>query len=238
MGIPRQFDDIIKKHLNVNAAWLPITNNYLLGDYGIISAGVFTKMGNIQEFDVPINVENGPDANIDFTSADTTVVKFAGGVEVSTIPAGAVDTKITFKFNKKKSFMVKAPVIRVSQIQNVNQVAGKLSAVQNWGDNWKVVYQVYHAQDSVIVSTLAAGTELTFSGDAEALKNLNIGNASVELGFNKELGLKIQGKTGVIGLGLFKLKQTQPGPDFLSAKDQKAVEIEVLDNSAPQKNDL
>lgn len=239
MGIPRQFDNIIKRHLNVNAAWLPVTNNYELGDYGVISAGVFTKMGNIQEFEVPIKVEEGPDANIDFTSADTTVVKFAGGVEVPSIPPGAVDSKITFKFNKKRSFMVKAPVIKVSQIQNVNQVAGKLRSTPGWEENWKVVHQVYHARDPIIVSTKEAGTELTFTGDVEALKNLNVGNASVELGTNKELGLKVQGKEGVIGLGLFKLKSGGTGPDFKTrGLEKKEPEIEVLDNTQSQKNDV
>lgn len=239
MGIPRQFNDIIRKHLNVNAAWLPITNNYTLGDYGIISDGVFVKMGNIQEFQVPFIESTSPDASIDFTSANTTVVKFAAGIEVSVIPAGVVDAKITYKFGSEKSFLVKAPVIKVNEIQNVNEVATKLRNVKNWGRKWKVVYQVYHALDPLIVSTISAGTELTLSGNVDDLRNVKLGSSAVELGTNKELGLKTHGKAGIIGLGLFRLKLIGGDPAFLSAGDKKLpVEIEILNSSTSDEDDL
>ena len=89
------------------------------------------------------NFKTYMEANIDFTSSNTTVVKFAGGVEVSAIPTGAIDAKIKFKFGSEKSFLVKAPIIKVSAIQNVNQVATKLRDVNNWGRKWKVVHKVY-----------------------------------------------------------------------------------------------
>ncbi|MCX6266634.1 MAG: hypothetical protein NTW16_04660 [Bacteroidetes bacterium] len=239
MGIPEQFNDIIRRHLNVNAAWLPIVNNYALGDYGIFSDGVFVKMGNIKEFNVSFTEATCPEASIDFTSANTTVVKTAAGVEVDVIPAAAVDAKITFRFESGKSFLVKAPVITGTMIANVNQVATLLRNSKNWERKWKVVYQVYNALDPIIVSTIAAGTELTFSGDVEALKNLKVGTASVEIGTNKELGLNIHGKSGIIGLGLFKLKLFGSGPSFLLAGDKKTpAEVEILDNSVAVDNDL
>jgi hypothetical protein len=239
MGIPAMFNDIIKKHLNVNAAWLPVTNSFKLGDYGLISDGVFVPMGNIKEFNVTFTEATGPDASIDFTSANTTVVKFAAGVEVNVIPAGALNAKITFKFNDEKSFLVKAPVIKVNQIENVKQVATKLRDTRKWGRKWKVVHQVYSALDPLIVSTITGGTELTVSGDTEAIKNWKIGDASVELGTTKELGLKVNGKEGVIGLGLFKLKLFGNDPGFLS-DDEKTlpVEIEILNNSSTEEKDL
>ena len=228
MGIPNQFNDIINRHLNVNAAWLPVTNTFRLGDYGIISEGVFTKMGNIEEYGVALNIQDGPDASIDFTSANTTVVKFAAGAQVDVIPSAAIDAKITFKFESARSFLVKAPVIKVSELQNVNQVAVQLKANDNWERKWKVIHQVFHAIEPVIISTISAGTEVTFSGDVTALKALNIGSASVEVGTTKELGLKVHGKAGVIGLGLFRLKRSG-GPDFSVRDLQKPAEdIEVI----------
>ena len=239
MGIPNQFNDIIQKHLNVNAAWLPITNNYTLGDYGIISDGVFAKMGNIQEFQVPFIENTSPDASLDFTSANTTVVKFAAGIEVSAIPAGAIDAEIRYKFGSDKSFLVKAPVIKVSEIQNVNEVATKLRNVKTWGRKWKVVFQVYHAVDPLIVSTISAGTEVTLSGNVDDLRNVKLGSSAVELGTNKELGLKTHGKAGIIGLGLFRLKLIGSDPAFLGTEDEKMpVELELLDGSTPDEDDL
>ena len=46
MGTARAFDRILKSELNIHAAWLPITNTFSVGDFGLISDGVFAKMGN------------------------------------------------------------------------------------------------------------------------------------------------------------------------------------------------
>jgi hypothetical protein len=47
VGIPKEFNSILQKHPHAHAAWLPITNTYRLGDYGLIAEDVFNKMGNI-----------------------------------------------------------------------------------------------------------------------------------------------------------------------------------------------
>ena len=47
MSIARQFNKVIRKELRVHAAWMPIANNFKLGDYGLIDNGVFVRRGNI-----------------------------------------------------------------------------------------------------------------------------------------------------------------------------------------------
>jgi hypothetical protein len=207
MGVPNQFNDIIQKHLNVFAAWVPIVNKYSLGDYGIFADGTFSKLGNITEdFGVTFTQGSGSDASIDFTSDGASVLKFSGGATVDVIPEGDIKASIQIEFTKEKSFLVKSPTITVVTIENVNEVAKKLRATGNWDGQWKVVFQVYNALDAAIVSTIEAGTKLTFSGDATALKEFKLGNVGVNVDTNKTLGLKINGKTGVIGLGLFRVK--------------------------------
>lgn len=233
MGLPNQFNDLIQRQLNVFAAWLPVTNNFKLGDYGIFSDGVFTKMGNIAEFNVAFVQATGPDTSLDFTSADTLVTKFAGGAKVDVIPAGAIDAKISFKFQRERSFLIKAPTILVNEIQNTQQVANQLNNTDSWEKKWKVVFQTFVATDPLIISTISAGTELTLGGNAQALKELKLGNAEVELGTTKELGLKVHGKSGVIALGLFKLKLFGSGVKVLT-RDLGATndaEFEVLTNA-------
>lgn len=236
MRLPNQFNDIIKKHLNVYAAWLPVTNNFKIGDYGIFSDGVFIKMGNISEFNVSFNEATGPDAKLDFTSTDTKVIRFAAGAEVDVIPAGSIDAKITFKFSRERSFLIKIPIIKVHEIQNIQQVANQLKTVKGWQKKWKVVFQTYDAKEPVIISTIAAGTELTFGGDVNALRELKLGSADVEFGSTKELGLNIQGKEGIVGLGLFKLNLLGGGINILS-DDEKQGEASVSILS-PEDTDL
>jgi hypothetical protein len=207
MGVPNQFNDIIQKHLNVFAAWVPIVNKYGLGDYGIFADGVFSKLGNITEdFQVTFKEGSGAEASIDFTSEGASVIKTGANAGVAVAPAGEVKASVEIEFTKEKSFLVKSPVITVVTIENVNEVAKKLSATGKWDGLWKVVHQVYNAQDAVIVSTIEAGTKLNFHGDVAAIGQLKLGGAGVNIDSNRTLGLKINGKNGVIGLGLFRIK--------------------------------
>lgn len=243
MGIPNQFNDIIQKHLNVFAAWIPIVNKYGLGDYGIFSDGVFQKLGNIKDdFGVSYTEGSGNEASIDFTSSASNVKKFSAGAEVDVIPPAAVNAKVEVGFQNEKSFMVKSPVITVATIENVNAVAINLKATGKWDSKWKVVHQVYSAQDAVIVSTISPNTTLTFGGDVNALQKLKLGNLGVNISSNKELGLNIQGKSGVIGLGLFKIKtgifggmKTQILAEHGEAEDEAP---EVILEPGDEKDDL
>ncbi len=158
-------------------------------------------MGNItDDFGVLFEKDSGAEASIDFTSASAKVIKLVGKAEVDVIPTGAVDASVQVEFQNEKSFLVKSPVITVITISNVNQVATKLKALDKWDGKWKVVYEVYNATDAVIVSSIAANTKLNFSGDASALQQFKLGSAGVNINTNKELGLKIQGKTASLDL--------------------------------------
>jgi len=207
MGLPNQFNDIIQKHLNVFAAWMPIVNKYSLGDYGVFSEGVFSKLGNITEdFQVSFKEGTGSEASIDFTSEGASVVKTNAAAGTTVAGAGEAKASLQIEFNKERSFLVKSPSITVTTIENVNEVAKKLIVTDQWDGQWKVVHQVYNALDAVIVSTIEAGTRLDFTGDATAIGQMKLGSAGVNIDTNKTLGLKINGKNGVIGLGLFKIK--------------------------------
>ena len=104
-----------------------------------------------------------------------------------------------------------------------------MKATGKWDGQWKVVYQVYKALDAVIVSTIDAGTKLDFNGDATALGQMKLGSAGVNIDTNKALGLKINGKSGVIGLGLFKLKSKIFGGWKVDVLAEKAHEDEEED---------
>jgi hypothetical protein len=49
LGTARLFSSILHHEISAYAAWMPVTNTFRLGDYGVISDGVFVKMGNIEE---------------------------------------------------------------------------------------------------------------------------------------------------------------------------------------------
>lgn len=234
-GIAELFEEIISLQLSVHAAWLPITNTIALGDFGIISNGVFVPQGNIQtEFGVSFTTRSSPDAKIDFSSAGATITKFVAGAKVNTFPAGAVDASLSIEFKNDKSFIVKSPAINVTAISNVIAVGKELAKKQGWRAKYKVVYQCYTANDAIVLATIDKNTAITFAGDVTALGQLQLGNAGVNYSSNKSLGLEVQGKSGVIGIGFFKINTGFLGNGQVEmmrgekVKGAKKVEVEYL----------
>lgn len=247
-GIPSLFNDIIRKQLKVYAAWLPITNNLKLGDYGIISGDIFEPIGNIKDdFGISFDEVTGPEASIDFKSAGTRVLKFAGGAKVNVIPARTVDAKVNISFDKESSFLIQSPSIQVTSIPNPNAIAKKIIDLKEWERKYKVVYKILHATEAVIISTIDSGTEISFTGDLEALNNVQLGHAGLSFASNKSTGLKTIGKEGVIGLGLFRIKDgifSKPDIDILrgakkgmTKTKRTSIDIELNEGSL-LKNDL
>lgn len=211
MSVAAQLEDIMHQQLKVHAAWLPITSPYNLGDYGLIADGVFQKIGNVKDdFNLTFNEQAGQDAELNFVSASTTLIDAKTGAEIGLNPQIEIKAGVTFRFNKERSIMIKAPVINVTVISNVNQLAKALRKLpsSDWKNRFKVVFQVYKATNPLIISTIDAGTEITFSGEGNLPEQFNVGQADVSFSLktNKKLGLEVKGKCGIIALGLFKLK--------------------------------
>src|SRR5260370_25770373 len=106
MGTARDFDDILKRELNIHAAWHAVTNTFKLGDYGIGSDGVLVSMGNIKaDFGVNFTQAPGPNTQLNFASKGTSMVRVAGGATVQQFPGSDVDAKLTVEFKRERSFL-------------------------------------------------------------------------------------------------------------------------------------
>lgn len=212
MGTARDFDDILKRELNIHAAWLPVTNTFKLGDYGIISDGVLVAMGSIKgDFGVNFTQAPGPNVQLNFASKGTSMVRVAGGATVEQFPGSDVDAKLTVEFKRERSFLLKAKVT-VAQMQGLNEVAGKLNSVPQWEGRFRVVSALYIGTSCALISSKAAGSKIELSGKANALQHLDLGAAFAEVQVTNrtEIGLEIVGKKGVIGLAMFKLGWFNP----------------------------
>lgn len=232
MKIANKLEAVLRQQLKCHVAWLPIANTFGLGDYGIISGGVFTKMGNVREFGATFTSQNSPPVTLDFASANTTTATFVGEAEVKVLPATAIDASIRYKFNDAESFLLKASTVRVESISDLNALMKSLRRKQEWERRFHVVRQLWTAEDALVISSLAANTEMRIAGDAPALKQLGLGKASTELSVttSQELGLKLVGKTGTIGLGFAKFSFLFGSIKTLADADVKGELIAVADD--------
>jgi hypothetical protein len=231
MGLAEDINRVLHQQLNCHVAWLPISNTFALGDYGVISRGVFTKLGAVSDFNVKFKVGVGPVVKLDFASKETTVTTSAGGVAVDVFSDEDIDVKVKIEFEKANSFLVKAAKVQVSEIQDVLSMMNDLQPLPGWRRSFKVVAKVWRAENAALFSARADKTALTLSGDAPSLRRFQLGDVSANLRTSKdrELGLELLGQSGVIGLGLAQRKFFG-GVDFLNDAPLAPKDIELVDS--------
>ena len=202
MGLAEQMNQSLHEQLNCHLAWLPIANTFALGDYGVFSRGVFTKMGSVSEFGAGFTPQDSGAVKLNFASAGTTVVNLLGDVAVDVLPAGALNAKIKLSFKSANSFLLKAGKVTVSEIQDLRKLMNQLKDRPDWRRSYKVVAKVWRARDAALLAAAEPSTEVTLGGDVPSLEQFGLGNvsASLRVGKNKELSVELVGKSGVIGL--------------------------------------
>lgn len=215
MGIAKDFNKVLHDQIRIHAAWLPVTNTFQLGDFGVISDGVFVRMGNIQsDFGVTFDTQAGTETKLDFKSDRVRVFRFAGNAEVPVFPGESVDASLKIEFGKEKSFFLKA-ALSVSQMASVFATAQQLRDKPRWNaGKFKVISAVYTGRGCAILSSREGNASVEITGKADALKKLEMGSAEAGLSFSSKsgMGLEILGDSGVVGLQLFKVeKDGQPG---------------------------
>ncbi|QFT71802.1 hypothetical protein FIU92_02075 [Ruegeria sp. THAF33] len=224
MGTPRTYNRLLNTQIKMFAAWLPVTNTFRLGDYGLMSGGVFHQIGHISEFlggDAvgPGNTRSSDNSTtVDLKSEGTVVARTAAGVEVDAFPpAGDVDAEMKIEFTREDSFLVKAKLTR-EDLDNTAFLAGQLKKQSGWKLKYRVVSSLYKTEGCTVISAKRAGAEIKLGGSASALKALDAASASTEVTYssNQDIGLEIVGEGGVMGLGLFKLRLLGGGLRVLS----------------------
>jgi hypothetical protein len=205
--LARSFNKALYNDLTIYAAWYPVANTITLGDFGLIEDGVFRALGNISEFDVQFNQAAGASASIDFMSQGGTAVRMLGGAKVDSYPAlGNLEATLSFNFESANSCLIKG-MLSVLEMQNIYQVAKALKAHDGWERRFRVVSATYTGEKSVIIATSESGTKVEFSATVDALKQVELGkvDADVAIQSSREKVFMSVGKTGVVGLRLFKI---------------------------------
>jgi hypothetical protein len=218
MSLPDDYNKALRKTAAFYAAWFPITTPFRIGDYGLVHDGVFQKIGHLDDlredgFNVPIRTAPGQPAQLDLVTEGVKTIRTVAGVEapVPSFPAGEISATLTYEFQKQNSFVVKAVEMTVEQMENIQQIAEELARLRRedkWSHQYRVVSSTYTASDSLVLLAQKANTSVSFEATASALKLLDSGKVEVKptISSSSDTVLKVVGKTGPLGLKLFKLK--------------------------------
>jgi hypothetical protein len=205
MGIANAFNRIIRRELRQHAAWLPITNTFALGDFGVVSNGLFTRIGNVADLGISWKERSGPPSKLDYSSQSVTTTRIEGGANVPAFSSSTtVDAKLVFNFQRESTFVLKAAQIVSQEIEDIFAVATALHRHRDWRKRYRFVTRLYTAQSPLFLAGRDSATEVTLAGKAAALGQAELGqlSAGVSVTASRELSLEITGQTGVIGLGL------------------------------------
>jgi len=216
MSLPTAYNKALHKQAGFYAAWFPVTMPFQIGDYGLIQNGVFNKIGHLDDLqadglNVQIRTAKGEPTSIDFLSEGAKSIKTIAGAEVPTnLPATNVEAKITYEFDKKNSFVLKASEINVEQMQNIREVADELARLRRqnkWSHSYRVVSATYTGENCLVLLSSEAGTKVEFVAAASALQQLDLGNVEIRpsVSFSSNTILRSIGNTGPLGLNMFKL---------------------------------
>ena len=243
MGIAKDFNKLVHDQIRVHAAWLPVTNTFQVGDFGVISEGVFVRMGNIRsDFGVDFQTQPGAQSDLDFKSERVRVFRLTAGAEVNVFPDEPLAAKLRIEFERANSFMLKASVT-VQEMSSVFDAARRLATQQAWDEGkFKCVAATFTGENAIVLSSRSNNTVFEIGGKADALKKLELGNAEAELTFsgNSSLGLEVIGRTGVVGLRLFQVKKKSGqaevlrgaplGPDAVDVVQSEQMQADLPDD--------
>lgn len=233
MALANQYSRIIRRHLEQHAAWLPITNVFQVGDFGVVSNGVFTRIGNIRDFGLHWVEKQGPASKINFTSSSVVATRFEAGVKVDVFSNNVdVDAALVFDFTKKSSFVLKADQITSTELDNALQVALALKDLDAWRWRYRFVTRAYTAHNALILASRQSSTKVTLTGKVGFLKKVELGEVDLNVGVsvNGDLALDIVGQTGVIGLGLARIRASG-GPAPVDLRSTLPSEIRLEEDS-------
>ena len=231
MGVAGQFSARLHNEINAYAAWLPVANSFELGDYGLVSDGVFQRIGNIKEFGVGIDKKESVAADIDFKSDDAKRISLVAGAEVNALPAAPIDANVRIELGRKGSYYAKAASTTATDIANIGEVAAKLGRAPGWRRKYRVVWSILTGHNCLIVMASADNAVFELSGQADVLQQLDIGAAKVGVTVSNDtnVGFTVTGESGVVGLRLFKLKWFGGDLKLLGPEEEAQYEKETAD---------
>ena len=242
MGLPQRLDGVTRRHLQANLAWMPLVTAYDVGDYGLVSDGLFHRIGNVRDLSVDFDVRSGGETSFSFASEATTRTYVSAGASVPALEGlGSVHAEIRSHFGAAHSFYVHAPVVRSEAMVDVRDVARTLQGTPTWRKTYRVVHEVFRCERAILLSTVSDDTTVQLGAAADVLAALEVGRITgdVAVRSDRELGLRLVGKSGALGLRLFKLSWWSPDPVHLEGLADQEDPVDQWDDwSVPLPDDL
>ena len=213
MSLAKTAARVIRQQLRAHVAWLPLANNFELGDFGVISGGIFTRLGNIRSLGVKFGTCTTAGAPFEFRSGGVTEVQLSADAS----PGLAAQAGRRVHFASAGSLILRAAKIEISEIDELVPIAAVLRNHSQWRLRYRVIHRLWTAREALFITSAEADAVVELRGSAEAVLGARRGraNADLEIHNKTNVGLDLIGHTGPIALGLFRVRLVGGDPEIL-----------------------
>ncbi len=217
MSLAKTAARVIRQQLRAHVAWLPLANNFELGDFGVISGGIFTRLGNIRSLGVKFGTRSTAGAPFEFRSGGVTEVDLAASASADVHPGLNAQAGLRISFASADSLILRAAKIEVSEIDELVPVAAVLRSHSQWRLRYRVIHRLWTGTDAIFITSAESDAVVDLRGSAEAVLGARQGRASGDLEIHNKtnVGLDLIGHTGPIALGLFRVRLVGGDPELL-----------------------
>jgi len=217
MSLARSAARVIRKQLGAHVAWLPLANTLELGDFGVVSGGVFTRIGNVRSLGVRFKTRSTAGAPFEFRSGGTTEVTLDADGSLDVAAGVDANAGLRVAFAEAESMYLRAAEIVISEIDELLPVAAVLRNHSQWRLRYRVVHKLWTAHDAIFITSAESDAVIDLHGSAEAIQGVRQGRVKLDLQVHNKtnVGLDLIGHTGPIALGLFRVRLVGGDPELL-----------------------
>lgn len=194
MGSPvKLYQEQMHSNVGFFATWLP-ASTLELGDFGLLEAGRFRRLGSLQELGLPHpDVREGAPESMSYSAA---VQRAIGGSVAAGTAVPAVDAELSMKFSQQGGYVFEAAGMRHMEVANRITLASNLLAAYNqgkWQKEWLVVDAVYRAARATIIVSEDSASELVLRASSQLpMTALSLADPKLSLSVSRSSGKIVQ----------------------------------------------
>jgi hypothetical protein len=180
-------------HRNVGffATWLP-ASILELGDFGVLEAGRFRKIGSLKEIGITdVEVREGTPENMSYSAS---AERKAGASTEASAAVPVAKAELSIRFTRQGGYVFEAAGMRNVEIANRMALANRILAVyeqDRWRKEWLVVDSIYRAASATIIVSEDGSSEIVL----KASGNIPLGSLPLA---DPQLGLSVSSSSGKV----------------------------------------
>ena len=211
MGLPKKFDDRLRRNLGVRAVWLP-GSEIMPGAVLQRRDDAFLPIASLSDFGVSFashSMLGQVSLTFQARGVSSTVVQAGADVDLSRIDTKA-NAEIEIRFEREATYLIRTPTLSGKEIRNLLAIGNALKDASGWNHSrYFVVAGVYRAGEFLFLGSQTGNQTVRFGGRGDAVRDfLTVGaSANVTRTSSSSVSIEIVGQGGPVAMRVVRFKR-------------------------------